>query len=97
MGRPSAAAPPTNEMKLRRLMYPSSRAAKRATSSGDQNCIVPEVVSRAVLELDDELPVSVCCHWTFLIRADLNRPTVAYLHLPVIVSYGRSGLNRAAN
>jgi hypothetical protein len=56
-----------------------------------------KVVSRAVLELDDELPVSVCCHWTFLIRADLNRPTVAYLHLPVIVSYGRSGLNRAAN
>jgi hypothetical protein len=42
-----------------------------------------KVVSRAVLELDDELPVSVCCHWTFLIRADLNRPTVAYLHLPV--------------
>ena len=34
-----------------------------------------KVVSRAVLELDDELPVSVCCHWTFLIRADLNRPS----------------------
>jgi len=49
-------------------------------ASNDPSNVVPrakcrgvneKIISRAVLELDDELAVSVCCHGTFL--ANLNR------------------------
>ncbi len=52
-------------------------------ASNDPSYVVPrakcwrvneKIISRAVLELDDELAVSVCCHGTFLANLNRQRP-----------------------